>query len=290
MRENDSNALASSIVLACRKRPLANKFLGKREFTSLLKKELREALDKLTSATIAPVDMAQASIGPGISVYSRYERIADMNDNELTIREALQMINAELAEYFGTQTGKLDAVSQFCADVFTQSGFNELSFGEADVLARAKNISVEKMAELGAVIAERGQIRLRDRNEMPVLDAAKQLNRDWLKKLAASDCVWLWVQSAVEVFDRLGTGGFDKSKKELQKGCGELLTHYEGNLESLKNLAYRLYNICEKKHRASEGRHYNEFVMSWQDTLRSRAEFMQNKPPKPTMDDMFKEG
>lgn len=278
MRENDSNALASSIVLACRKRPLANKFLGKREFTSLLKKELREALDKLTSATIAPVDMAQASIGPGISVYSRYERIADMNDNELTIREALQMINAELAEYFGTQTGKLDAVSQFCADVFTQSGFNELSFGEADVLARAKNISVDKMAELGAVITERGQIRLRDRNEMPVLDAAKQLNRDWLKKLAASDCVWLWVQSAVEVFDKLGFSG-----------CGELLTHYEGNLESLKNLAYRLYNICEKRHWASEGRHYNEFVMSWQDILRSRAEFMQNKPPKPEQSSLFEE-
>ena len=278
MRSHESNALASSIVLACRKRPLANKFLGKREFTSLLKKELREALDKLTSATIAPVDMAQASIGPGISVYSRYERIADMNDNELTIREALQMINAELAEYFGTQTGKLDAVSQFCADVFTQSGFNEISFGEADVLARAKNISVDKMAELGAVITERGQIRLRDRNEMPVLDAAKQLNRDWLKKLAASDCVWLWVQSAVEVFDKLGFSG-----------CGELLTHYEGNLESLKNLAYRLYNICEKKHRASEGRHYNEFVMSWQDTLRSRNEFMQNKPPKPEQSSLFEE-
>lgn len=275
-----TNALASSIVLACRKRPAANKFLGKREFLGLLKKELRGALDKLTSATIAPVDMAQASIGPGISVYSRWERIADMNDNELTVREALQMINAELAEYFGTQTGRLDAASQFCVDVFTQSAFNELSFGVADVLARAKNISVGGLETMGAVITERGQLRLRDRDEFLALDDKKQLNGDWLKRLVEGECAWLWTQSAVEVFKRLGIAG-----------AAELLTHYEGNLEALKSLAYRLYNICERKRWAREGMVYNELVMEWQKILKSRDEFMQSKPPKPVQGELFdKEG
>ena len=111
MRSHDSNALASSIVLACRKRPAANKHLGKNEFLRALKSELKDSLVKMQAAYIAPVDMAQAAIGPGIGVYSRYEKITDMNDVELTVRDALKIINAELAEFFGTQTGQLDAAT-----------------------------------------------------------------------------------------------------------------------------------------------------------------------------------
>ena len=262
MRDNDSNALASSIVLVCRKRPLGNEFLSKNEFLRELKSELKKSLSIMQQANIAPVDMAQAAIGPGIGVYSRFEKVLDMNDNELSVREALKIINAELAEFFGTQTGRLDAASQFCADLFTQRAFNEISFGEADVLARAKNISVGLLENMGAVISLRGQVRLRDRDEMPVVEKDHQLNKEWVKKLADADCAWLWVQSLVEAF-----------RKEGIKGAAELLSKHEGDFDPLKNLAYRLYDICEKKNLAREGTRYNDFVVDWQEILDESVNF-----------------
>lgn len=276
MRSHDSNALASSIVLACRKRPPENNFYDKNEFIRGLKNELRTALDKMQQANIAPVDMAQAAIGPGISVYSRYEKITDMNDNPVTVRDALKIINAELDEYFNGQSRRLDSASQFCVDLFTQNAFNEINFGEADVLARAKNISVDGLEDSGAVISSRGRVRLTDRNEISALDENRQLNKDWIKKLSESNCAWLWVQSLVKVFDKAGIAG-----------CAELLTHFESDIESLKNLAYRLYNTCEKKNWAKEGTCYNELVVEWQDILNRRAEFMQSKSSKLEQEKLF---
>ena len=274
--ERDTNALASSIVLACRKRPPENNFCDKIDFLRELKTELRIALDKWQQANIAPVDMAQAAIGPGIGVYSRYERITDMNDNAVTVRDALKIINAELDEYFNGQSRRLDSASQFCVDLFTTNAFNEINFGEADVLARAKNISVGGLEDLGAVISARGRVRLRDRDEIPALDDNRQLNKDWTKTLVESNCAWLWVQSLVKVFDKAGIAG-----------CAELLTHFDGDTESLKNLAYRLYNICEKKNWAKEGTGYNELVVDWQDILSKRAEFMQKKSSEPVQGNLF---
>ena len=270
MRDNDSNALASSIVLACRKRPPENNLCDKNEFLRELKAELRSALDKMQQANIAPVDMAQAAIGPGISVYSRYERITDMNDNELSVRDALKIINAELDEYFNGQSRRLDSASQFCVELFTQNAFDAILFGAADVLARAKNISVDGLKDSGAVISGRGIVQLKSRDEINLLDENKQLEKDWIKNLVEANCAWLWVQSLVKVFGELGI-----------VGCGELLAKFDGDTESLKNLAYRLYNICEKKNWAKEGTVYNELVVEWQDILSKRAEFMQSKPPKP---------
>lgn len=261
MRSHDSNALASSIVLACRKRPPENNLCDKSDFLRELKAELRTALDKMQQANIAPVDMAQAAIGPGISVYSRYERITDMNDNAVSVCDALKIINAELDEYFNGQSRRLDSASQFCVDLFTQNAFNEINFGEADVLVRAKNISVGGLEDSGAVISARGRVRLRDRDEIPALNDNRQLNKDWLETIAESNCAWLWVQSLVKIFDKAGIAG-----------CGELLTHFDGDTESLKNLAYRLYNICEKKNWAREGTGY---------------EFTQSKSSEPVQGELF---
>lgn len=276
MRSHESNALASSIVLACRKRPPENNLCDKNDFIRELKAELQTALDKMQQANIAPVDMAQAAIGPGISVYSRYERITDMNDNPVSVRDALKIINAELDEYFNGQSRRLDSASQFCVDLFTQNAFNEISFGEADVLARAKNISVGGLEDLGAVISARGRVRLRDRDEIPALNENRQLDTDWIETLAESNCAWLWVQSFVKVFDKAG-----------YEGCAELLTHFEGDTESLKNLAYRLYNTCEKKNWAREATGYNGLVVEWQDILNKRAEFMRSKSPEPVQGELF---
>ncbi len=272
----DKNALASSVVLVCRKRPPENVHCGKSEFLRQLKSELVEAIPKMQQATIAPVDMAQAAIGPGIGVYSRYEKITDVTDAELSVRDALKIINAELAEYFGTQTGRLDAASQFCAELFTQSGFNEIAFGEADVLARAKNISVGGMVELGAVITERGNVRLRDRDELNIADKNKQLIRETVKRLVDGNCAWLWVQCSVEMFKRVGIDG-----------AAELLSHFDGELEPLKNLAYRLYNTCERRHWAREGTGYNDLVVAWNDILSRRNEFMQKRSSESGQMSMF---
>ena len=269
MRSHESNALASSVVLACRKRPPENKFLSKNDFLRALKTELKPALDNWTQATIAPVDMAQAAIGPGISVYSRYDRIADMNDTELTIRDALVIINAELDEYFNGQSRQMDAASQFCVDIYTQSEYKAISFGDADVLARAKNISVDGLKESGAVSAERGVVRLKTRDELSVVDANRQLNRDGLKTLAASNCAWLWVQTLVDALAKAGL-----------PGGAELLANYDGDLDLLKKLAYRLYDICERQKRAKEGTRYNDLVVEWQEILDKRNEFMR-KDTKP---------
>ena len=276
MRSHDSNALASSVVLACRKRRPENKFMSKNDFLRTLKAELKPALDELTKATIAPVDMAQAAIGPGIAVYSRYDRIADMNDTELTVRDALKIINDELEKYLGEQN--LDAASQFCATLFEQKGFNEMSFGEADVLARAKNISVADLERIGAVISGKGDVRLRDRAEIPAVDKNGQLNREWLKTLVDEKCAWLWVQTLVLVMEKVGLDG-----------CGELLANFDGELEPLKNLAYRLYNVCDKKKFAKEASGYNDLVTEWQDILSARAEYRQKKsePPKPVQTTLF---
>ena len=267
----DTNALASSIVLACRKRPAENKFCGKNKFLSELKTELKTALEKWQQANIAPVDMAQAAIGPGISVYSRYEKIADMSDTPVTVRDALKIINAELDAHLNGQSKHLDAASQFCVDLFTQRFFNE--FGDADTLARAKNISVAKVEEIGAVLSLRGNVRLRDRDELEIYDDGGNLAKNFVDKLIKNNCAWLWVQSLVEVF---GSDGIS--------GAAELLAKFEGDTDALKNLAYRLYDICEKRY-AKEATCYNELVVEWQDILARTLEF--RRKPAESQTELF---
>ncbi len=274
--KNNVNALASSIVLACRKRDPENKCQGKNEFGRALKAELKTALSKMQQTNIAPVDMAQAAIGPGIAVYSRYDKIVDLNDNELSVRDALKIINAELDEYFNGQSLRLDASSQFCADLFRQCAFNDIAFGDADGLARSKNTSVAKLQELQTVIAARGRVRLRDRDEMPVLDEPTKLNGDWLKALVKADCAWLWVQSLVLAYEKGG-----------RQGGGLLLSKYDGSLDALKNLAYRLYDICEKKSWSKEGTAYNDLVSDWSEIENARAEWLKERPPEAHQEELF---
>ena len=143
-------------------------------------------------------------------------------------------------------------------------------------MARAKNISAEKIEELGAIISERGKVRLRDRDEMDLLDGNRHLKKDFVKKLVASNCAWLWVQNSLVMFGAVGI-----------EGAAELLAAYEGNLESLKNLAYRLYNICEKKNWSKEGTIYNDLVIEWQDILTARLNYLSEEKPKPTEPSLF---
>ena len=275
MRSHDSNALASSVVLVCRKRAAEAGTCDLVEFKRELKSELKKSLTEMQKATIAPVDMAQAAIGPGIGIYSRYEKITDMTDKELTVRDALKIINAELAEFFGTQTGRLDTASQFCVELYTQKGFEEISYGEAETLLKAKNVTEDVLKRTGAANVAGGRVWLIKWDKMPVLNE-KQLNRDWLKILTDGQCAWVWVQSLVLVF-----------KKEGITGAAELLAKFSGDTESLKNLAYRLYSIAEKNKWSEDGTGYNDIVVEWQSILEKRTEFLPKETPEPVQGELF---
>jgi putative DNA methylase len=140
--------------------------MSRRDFINTLKRELKPALQKLQASNIAPVDMAQSSIGPGMGVYSRFSKVLEADGTPMSVRSALQIINQELDLYFTEQDGELDRDSRFCVDLYTQYAWGEMKFGEADVLARAKNTSIEKLRNVGILYAEKGVVRLLTREEI----------------------------------------------------------------------------------------------------------------------------
>ncbi len=249
---SNSNALASSIVLVCRKRPQDAQACTRRNFLAELRRELRPALDKMQTSNIAPVDLAQASIGPGMAVYSRYTKILDANGEELTIRKALQIINKELDAYFTEQEGDMDEASRVCLALYSQCAFNELSFGEADVLARAKNTSIEALVRLNLVLAEKGVVRLLDREELPAF--------------AAEQSLWLVTQQIAHA---------------LQEGGVEASAHIVSRMhritpDRVKALAYRLYSLADQKGWTQEAYIYNALVVAWND-IQARATTMRRQ-------------
>ena len=253
---NGTNALASSIVLVCRKRPETAMSCTRRDFINTLHREMRPALEKLQSANIAPVDLAQSAIGPGIGVFSRYKSVLESDGKPMTVRAALQIINQELDAYYNEQEGELDRESRFCVDMFSQYAFNNLKFGDADVLARAKNTSVQALAERGVMMAAKGEVRLLTREEIPE------------KVDSHEECIWLLTQQLARAMERGGV-----------KECAQVVVELRGsNAENAKALAYRLYTICERKKWAQEGYAYNNLVVAWPD-IQSMAAQMQVEMP-----------
>ena len=249
---SNTNALASSIVLVCRKRPEESASCSRRSFITELKRELRAALKKLQNSNIAPVDMAQAAIGPGMGVYSRYAKVMEADGSAMGVRTALQVINSELDTYFSEQDGALDAESRFCVDLYTQFAFNKMKFGEADVLARAKNTSVEKLASMGLVYAAKGVVHLLERTELPELKVSR---------LTADRCLWMITQYLIQSMD---TGGIE--------ACARLVVEFSASAERARDLAYRLFSLAERKGWNAEAYVYNSFVVAWPDIQRKAAE------------------
>lgn len=254
-----TNALASSIVLVCRKRPAEAPQTTRRGFIAELKRELRPALQKLQHSNIAPVDLAQSAIGPGMGVYSRYGRVLEADGSAMTVRSALQIINQELDVYFNEQDGELDANSRFCVDLYTQNAFNNLKFGDADTLARAKNTSVAALAAKGVLSAEKGIVRLLTREELPE------------KVDPREESIWLLCQQLTRAME---TGGVE--------ACAQIVAPMLGsNAERAKDLAYRLYTLAERKGWTQEGYAYNALVVAWRE-IQSRAAELQQATPEQT--------
>ena len=257
-----TNALASSIVLVCRKRSETAGSVTRREFINALHREMRPALEKLQSANIAPVDLAQSAIGPGIGVFSRYKSVLESDGKPMSVRAALQIINQELDAFYNEQEGELDRESRFCVELFSQYAFNNIKFGDADILARAKNTSVQALSEHGVMAASKGQVRLLTREEIPE------------KVDAHEECIWLLTQQLAHAMEKGGV-----------KTCAEIVMDIFGsNGEDAKALAYRLYTICERKNWAQEGYAYNNLVVAWPDIQNMAAQLQAAKPEQMKMD------
>lgn len=254
-----TNALASSIVLVCRKRPEDAPMVTRRSFIAELKRELRPALQKLQRSNIAPVDLAQSAIGPGMGVYSKYSKVLESDGTPMTVRSALQIINQELDVYFNEQDGELDQNSRFCVDLYMQNAFNDIKFGDADTLARAKNTSVAALAAKGVLYAQKGSVHLLTREELP-----EKVNE-------REETIWLLCQQLTQA---MATGGV--------AACAQIVVNMFGsNAERAKDLAYRLYTVAERKGWAQEAYAYNALVIAWPE-IQSRAAELQAYQPEQT--------
>lgn len=245
-------ALASSIVLVCRPRPEDAPLATRRELVGALRGELPKALRTLQQGNIAPVDLAQAAIGPGMAVFSRYTKVIEADGSAMSVRTALGLINQALDEILAEQEGDFDADTRFAIIWFEQYGMDEADFGQADVLARAKNTSVTGMVEAG-VLAQRGsKVRLLRRDELP---------DQWDPAQDARITSWEAAQHLVRLLE---TGG--------ESATADLLRRLGSDFgERAKELAYRLFAICDRKGWASEAIGYNALVVAWPEVARQVA-------------------
>ncbi|MBO9390427.1 MAG: DUF1156 domain-containing protein [Roseiflexus sp.] len=243
-----TNALASSIVLVCRPRPADAPIATRREFVAALNAELPAALAALQRANIAPVDLAQAAIGPGMAIYTRYARVVDAQGAPVRVREALALINQVLDEVLAEQEGDFDADTRWALAWFEQHGFAEGEFGVAETLSKAKNTSIEGLAAAGILEAKRGMVRL--------LKPA-ELAADWDPARDTRFTHWEAVHHLIRVLE---TGG------EMQ--AAELAAKLGSRADVARELAYRLYTICERKKRPDDAFAYNALVQSWGEIAR----------------------
>ncbi len=241
----DSNALASSIVLVCRPRPTNARIASRREFLNALKVELPKALKQLQHGSIAPVDLAQASIGPGMAIYSRYSRVEESNGTLLGVRAALQLINRALDEVLAEQEGEYDAATRWAVAWFEQFAMGESPYGVAETLSKAKNVSIEGLKDTGILESRAGKVRLLRRDEFA---------KGWHVRTHAGH-VTVW-----EVMQRM-IYGLQEGKGEIE--AGDILRSVGEVGEIARDLAYRLYTVCERKGWTQEALAYNSLVVSW---------------------------
>jgi putative DNA methylase len=236
------NALASSIILVCRKRPADAPTISRREFIRELNAVLPEALDEMTRGSgadspVAPVDLSQAIIGPGMAIFSKYAAVLEADGSPMTVRTALQLINRFLAE------DDFDHDTQFCLHWFEQYGWNTGDFGQADTLSRAKGTSVDGIREAGVLESGGGKVRLYRWAEYTA---------DWIPANDSRLPVWEALHHMIRILRHHGEGP-----------AGKVLAAVRQHSDAIRQLAYRLYTLCERKGWADDARAYNELITSW---------------------------
>ena len=252
-----TNSLASSIVLVCRQRDASAETISRREFQRQLREHLPDALETMIGGTsgqspIAPVDLAQAAIGPGMAIYSQYAGVLNQDGTPMRVHDALVLINREITEYLTPDAGSFDADTLFCNSWFEQYGWAEGPFGEADVLARGKGTSVQGVAQAGIAESGAGKVRL-----LRWADYAAE----WDPKLDARNPVW---EATHHLIRALNTQG--------EAAAGALLAAMPDKAEPIRQLAYHLYTLCERKKWAEDARAYNELITAWHAVLAASRE------------------
>jgi putative DNA methylase len=246
-----TNALASSVVLACRSRPDGAPRTTRRELLSELKSELPDAIRMLQQESIAPVDLAQSAIGPGMAIFSRYREVMEADGSRMGVRTALALINESLDEIFAAQEADFDPDTRWALVWYEQYGVKEAQYGDAETLARAKNVSVQGLEDAGVLIQKGGKVRLLRRNE---------LNGTWNPVHDSRLTDW-------EVCHHL----ILRMENEGEAAGAELLRAVGPRGTAARELAYRLYQICERKGWAQEALGYNALVVAWPEIVRLAA-------------------
>ena len=299
MRGQGSNALASSIVLVCRPRPADAKKTSRRQFIKELEQQLPKALKTLQQGNIAPVDLAQASIGPGMAIYSQYAAVLENDGSPLTVRTALQLINQQLDEFLTEQEGEFDSDTRWALTWFEQYQFNAGSYGDAETLSKAKNTSVQGLVNAGILEAKAGKVRLLPREEIgqkkgnrkegigkreegignsenPVTSSLSSIPSpvtsslssvpspvtSSLSSIPSNAPHWFLTQVLIHTLDKKG-----------ETGAADLLAKLGDGAEIAKDLAYRLYNLCDRKGWTQEAISYNSLVISWPEISRLANEY-----------------
>lgn len=237
------NALASSIVIVCQKRNPEAGLANRQDFQKALRKEMPIALRKLQETNIAPVDLAQSAIGPGMAIFSRYAKVLEPNGDTMTVRSALQLINQVKDEVLSEQEGDFDRDTRWAVTWFRQHGFGEGRYGEAEELATAQNVSVTGLVEGGILYAKSGRVHLLKREE---------LDADWDPTADTRTSIW-------EMTEHLILALLEKG----ESGAAELLAKLGGHGDTCRELAYLLYTVCEQKKWAQEALAYNSLVVAW---------------------------
>ena len=240
---NDTNALASSIVLVCRQRPGNAPIATRRDFITALKSEFPKAFSRLQETTIAPVDLAQAAIGPGMAIYTSYSKVLNAEGESVTVKEALSLINETLDEVLSAQEGDFDPDTRWAIAWFDQFGFEEADYGIAETLSKAKNTSVQGLVEGGIVKAGIGKVRLFRPSE---LDGSWDPNSD--KRLSTWEALHHLIRSL---------------ESDGESSAAYLVSKLGSRADTAVELAYRLYVVSERRSRSNDALSYNALVQSW---------------------------
>ncbi len=241
-----SNALASSIVLVCRKRPDNAQAITRREFVARLRAELPDALKKIREGGVGPVDMAQASIGPGMGIFTSASSVLDPDDTPMSVRAAIALINQVRDEISGEEATGYDRETRFCIDWFEQFGMDERASGDAISMAQAYDIGIDTLQKAGVVSTQAGRARLLRRDELP---------SDWTPEADKRLTDWECAQHLARVIES-PDGGMNAAALLYSAMGAE-------RGEAARNLAYRLYDICERKDRAAEAQVWNTLAQEW---------------------------
>lgn len=270
-----TNALASCIVLVCRPRLDSAESINRRQFVSTLSQELKPALVKLTQGNLAPVDLAQAAIGPGMAVFSRYAAVLEADGKPMKVRTALGLINQALEEALSEQEGWYDSQTRWAVTWFKQRGFQEGPYGEAETLATAKDAPVNTLAEAGVIRSGGGKVKLLSRDELnPEYDPASDKRTT----------IWEATQYVARALDQHGELGAARMMRRFRETKPDL------DVDRARELAYRLYAICDQKRWTQEARVYNALVLSWSDIEAVSQTEEANWSTVPEAPNLFSEG